>query len=143
MKLGMILLPVLLLSTIMLASCGTNAAESALVDKVWVLETYGEPNNLKSVLQDTEITATFNSDERNVTGSAGCNSYFGDYEVKGNNLSIPGPIAATEMACPEPEGVLEQESQYLRILKSAESYQIQDNELRINCGDEVLTYTAE
>lgn len=143
MKLGMILLAVLLVSIIMVSSCRTDADESALVDGVWVLETYGEPDNLKSVLQDTEITATFNSDERDVTGSAGCNQYFADYVVKGNNLSILEPIGQTEMACPEPEGVMEQERQYFIILKSAESYQIQGKELRINCGEKVLVYTTQ
>jgi len=143
MKLGMILLAVLLVSTIMVSSCRTDADESALVDRVWVLETYGETDNLKNVLQDTKISATFNSDERDVTGSAGCNQYFADYVVKGNNLSILEPIGQTEMACPEPEGVMEQERQYFIILKSAESYQIQGNELRINCGEKVLVYTTQ
>ena len=77
-----------------------------------------------------------------MTGSAGCNSYFGEYEVTTNRLSIPGPIAATEMACLEPEGVMEQETLYLAILKSADSYQIQGNELSIDCGDQVLIYTS-
>ena len=136
------LLAVLLLPTIALSSCGTDVNESALVDRVWILETYGEPDNLKSVLKDTEITITFDSGNRDMTGSAGCNSYFGEYEVAVNGLSIPGPIAATEMACLEPEGVMEQENLYLTILESAESYQIQGDELRIDCGDRVLIYTG-
>jgi len=137
------LLALLLLFTFILAACGTNNGESLLEDKVWVLKSYGEPDNLRGVLQDTEITATFNSSERKVTGSAGCNSYFGPYEVKGGNLSVPGSIAATEMACLEPEGVMAQENMYLRTLQSAESYKIQGNELRIDCGDEILVYTAK
>jgi len=136
------LLVVLLSPTIVLSSCGTDVNESALVDRVWTLETYGEPDNVKSVLKDTEITITFDSGKGSMTGSAGCNSYFGEYEVKANRLSIPGPIAATEMACLEPEGVMEQETLYLTILKSAKSYQIQGNELRIDCGDQVLIYTS-
>ncbi len=137
------LLAALLLFTFILAACGTTNGNSLLEDKVWVLKSHGEPDNLISVLQDTEITATFDSSERKVTGSAGCNSYFGPYEVKGNNFTISGPIAATEMACLEPEGVMAQETLYLRTLQFAESYKIQGSELRIDCGEKILAYTAK
>ena len=137
------LLAALLLFTFILAACGTTNGNSLLEHKVWVLKSHGEPDNLISVLQDTEITAKFSSSEGKVTGSAGCNSYFGTYEVKGNNFTIVGPIAATEMACLEPEGVMAQETRYLRTLQSAESYRIQGSELRIDCGDEILVYTAK
>jgi heat shock protein HslJ len=43
----------------------------------------------------------------------------------------------------EPEGVMDQEQQYLEILQAAESYSIEDGELQINCGNQVLIYTAE
>ncbi len=112
-------------------------------DTDWVLQSYGEFGNLKDVLTDTEITAEFVSSDGTVEGSAGCNSYSGSYEVKDSQLSIPGPIAATEMYCQEPEGVMEQERQYLELLQAAESYSVEDGELQINCGGQVLVYTTE
>lgn len=119
---------------------GTDAGRPALEDKVWVLESYGEPENLKAVLPDMEITATFNSAERKVTGSAGCNSYFGGYEVTGKDLSIPGPIVATEMWCGEQIG--EQELEYLTALRAAENYKIADGKLTITCGNQVLIFKS-
>lgn len=116
---------------------------SDLGGTTWVLQSYGEPGNLKDVLTDTDITAEFISSQGTVEGSAGCNSYSGSYEVEDIQLSIPGPIAATEMYCMEPEGVMEQEQQYLEILQAAESYSVEDGKLQINCGDQVLIYTAE
>jgi heat shock protein HslJ len=116
---------------------------SALEDTKWILESYGELVNLEHVLTDTRITAEFVSSEGTVEGSAGCNSYSGSYEVEDSQLSIPGPIAATEMYCADPEGVMEQEQQYLEILQAAESYSIEEEELQINCGDQVLIYAAE
>ena len=135
-----ILVLLLLSSMIGLASCNYG---SFIENTDWVLQSYGEFGNLKNVLTDTEITAEFVSSEGTVEGSAGCNSYSGSYEVKDSQLSIPGPIAATEMYCQEPEGVMEQERQYLELLQAAESYSVEDGELQINCGGQVLIYTTE
>ena len=110
--------------------------EVSLEDTKWILQLYGESENLKDVLEDTEITATFNKEEGRVTGSAGCNSYFGSYEAEDANLSIPGPIGATEMSCGEQKDT--QEREYLSILQAAESYEIEDGKLTINCGNQVL-----
>jgi len=113
-----------------------------LEDTTWILEAYGKPDNLRVVLEGSEITAIFGSAEGQVNGSAGCNSYFGDYQVNNDKLAILG-IAHTERACFEPEGVMEQENQYLKILRAVVSYQVQDGELQINSGDEILIYGAK
>ena len=124
------------------AACAETAPTDGLEDTRWILESYGERGNLQPIIEGTEITVVFNSAESQVRGSAGCNSYFGDYEISNNKLSIP-VIANTEMYCLEPEGVMDQEYQYLKVLRAAESYQIQDNKLQINCGGQILLYTVE
>ncbi|MFC2016935.1 protease inhibitor I42 family protein [Chloroflexota bacterium] len=113
--------------------------EYSLENVTWILESYGERGDLKAVLDGTEITATFNSDEGRVTGSAGCNSYFGDYEIDENKLFIP-VVGSTEMYCMEPEGNMEQEVQYLKLLNSAESYEFSGSKLRIISGTQVLAF---
>ena len=123
-----------------LFACSADTGEAMLEDTTWILESYGEPGNLKTIITDTEITVEFISAEETVKGSAGCNSYFGGYELKGSQLSIPGPIAATEMYCMEPEGVMDQEQEYLAVLQLAENYEIIGNELQINCGSQVLIF---
>ena len=119
---------------------GNKNQEAKLENKKWVLQSYGEPEGLKDIIAGTEITAEFVSSEGTVKGSAGCNSYFGSYELEGSQLSIAGPIAVTEMYCAEPEGVMEQEQEYLAVLQLAESYEIKGNELWINCGSQVLVF---
>jgi heat shock protein HslJ len=115
--------------------------EAALEDMIWVLQSYGEPGNLKATLEGTEITATFESTEGRVRGSAGCNTYSGDYHISDSKLSIP-LIVSTEIGCLEPEGIMEQELQYLKALQAAESYQIRDGKLEINCGAQILVFAA-
>jgi len=107
-----------------------------------MLESYGEQGNLQAVLEGTEITATFRSAEGQVEGSAGCNSYFGGYEIDKNKLSIP-MMAYTEMACLEPEGVMEQEDKYLRILPDVDSYEISGGKLRMVAGAKALIITPK
>ena len=104
-----------------------------LEDRVWMLESYGEREKPKLLIEDTEINIEFKSAEGQFSGSTGCNQYFGSYEMDGRNLSIPGPIGATEMACLEP--IMRQEQEYLKLLESVESFRIQNDKLIINCSD--------
>jgi len=110
-----------------------------LEDTIWVLESYGEKENLQTVLEDTEITIEFKSEEGKFAGSAGCNSYFGGYEINKSELSIRPPIGSTVMACPEP--IMEQEKEYLELLKTSETFQIQNGKVTISCsGNKVLVF---
>lgn len=87
----------------------------------WTVSSYNDGQGATvSLLPGTEITAQFGEDGT-LTGSAGCNSYSGSYQADGEAISI-GPTAATEMACLEPEGVMDQELAYLAALAKAEIY---------------------
>jgi heat shock protein HslJ len=120
------------LTLIGLTAC--TAAKAALEDKEWVLASYGEQGDLQAVLAGTEITAMFDCAEERVTGSAGCNSYFADYDACGNKLSIL-ELAWTEMACMSPEGVMEQEQEYLTLLLDTVTFQVEDSLLTISSSD--------
>ena len=53
-----------------------------------------------------------------LTGSAGCNTYNATFTIDGGAIEITPP-ATTRKICPEPEGVMEQETAYLAALASA------------------------
>ena len=129
-----LLLTLLVLSVISLTACTT--ATPAFEDIEWVLESYCEKGNLQPVLGDSEITATFDSIEDKVAGSAGCNRYFGGYETSRGKLTM-GLIASTEMWC---EGLMDQEQEYLKILGATETYQIEDGKLHVSSGDKLLIF---
>jgi heat shock protein HslJ len=113
-------------------ACGTHG--SALERNKWSLNSYGEQNNPKQVLDGTEITATFDKGKGEVSGSSGCNTYFASYKIDGNNLSISN-LAWTERACLSPDGVTEQEQEFLSLLADAESFQVDDTSLTITCSN--------
>ena len=137
---------ILAIVTLLAGACAESAPALAptegLEDTRWILESYGEPENLKAMLEGTEITAVFDRAEGRVHGSAGCNTYSGGYQISDSKLSIP-LIVSTEMGCLEPEGVMEQELQYLKALQAAESYEIRDGKLEINCGAQILVFNAK
>ncbi|MFC2056555.1 protease inhibitor I42 family protein [Chloroflexota bacterium] len=108
----------------------------------WELESYGEQGALKAVMEGTRITATFDSNEGQVNGSAGCNNYFGEYRIIKNTISIP-MIGNTEMYCMEPEGRMEQETQYLKMLSEAESYEVNGGKLLIYAENQVLVFVSD
>ncbi|MFC1953683.1 protease inhibitor I42 family protein [Chloroflexota bacterium] len=112
-------------------------------DTVWILESYGEKENPQAVIQGSKTTLIFQSTDSQVTGTGGCNNYFGGYLIEASKLTIGPYIASTEMACMEPEGIFEQEQQYFKILQTAEGYQVQEKRLQIKCGNEILIFTAE
>jgi heat shock protein HslJ len=62
-------------------------------------------------LAGTEITALFDQ-YGNLSGNTGCNNYISKFLVNDRAIEI-GPVAATRMFCAEPEGIMEQESNYL------------------------------
>ena len=92
-----------------------------------------------SVITGTEITANF-GEEGTLSGSAGCNNYNATYEVDRDNISI-GPAAATRMFCPEPEGIMEQEVQYLAALETAATYIIEIDKMEMRTAEFALVAT--
>jgi len=108
-----------------------NAAafEGILWNLMAYLNSQGEVVN---VLPGSEITAGFFNGQ--VTGYAGCNNYFGSYQIDGDRL-VFSEIGSTEMACGEPEGVMQQESDYLANMEWATSYQMQEDQFKISKAD--------
>ena len=113
-----------------------------LEDTTWVLESYGDKENLQTVLEDTEITIEFKNAEDKFGGSGGCNNYFGGYEINKNELTIITPIGSTMMACPEP--IMDQEQEYLKLRETTETFQIQNGKLTVSCsGNNILVFVAQ
>ncbi len=126
---------VILALPVLLAGCGGSEPSASLDGTQWVLSSL----NGSSPLQGTEITLAF--DDGEASGSAGCNSYFGPYTVEGTAGLIFQGLASTEMACLKPEGIMEQETEYLQILRAATRFAVTDGQLEMSCvGEGVLIY---
>ncbi len=115
------------------------AIQPPLADTSWVLEQYGEPENLSPVLPNTELTVSFDG-ATEVTGLAGCNSYGGTYTSAVDGTLEFGMLHQTEMYCELP-GVMEQEQAFMGALHLADRYQYVDGYLHISGGGKLLVFS--
>ena len=100
----------------------------------WVVTGYNNGRGgFTSVLIGTEMTALF-SEDGSLTGNAGCNDFTTTYSVAGERIFVE-PAAVTRKACIEPEGIMEQEGEYLAALTGATNYRIQDDMLEMFDAD--------
>ena len=114
------------LSLLFAVSCSIipGTGSNQLSGTTWKLISYA--GNIP--LAGKDMTAAF--DTKEIRGSASCNSYFGTYRLKGDQISISG-LGWTEMACMDPEGIMEQELTIMKLLSESSSYTIQGDILQI------------
>jgi heat shock protein HslJ len=86
----------------------------------WTVTGVNTGDAIVSPIVGTELTAVF-ADDGSLTGSAGCNNYTTSYTADTGEIEIE-PVAATKKFCPEPEGIMEQETAYLAALAAATQY---------------------
>ena len=113
--------------------------ETMLVDIVWVLTAYGDPNNLTLSEAGVVTTVIFSADGT-LNGNTGCNNYSAGYQIQENQISISLP-AMNLMAC---ETGMEQEQAFMQLLEAAQSYRLGVNALEISAADgtQVMRFSA-
>jgi heat shock protein HslJ len=119
---------------------GQSLAEFAaqptdLAGTSWTVIAYNNgQGGIVSTLSGTTLTAEFSA-EGQLGGSAGCNQYNASYETDGSGTLTIGAAISTRMACTEPEGVLEQEAQFLEALATVATYRMEGNQLELRTAD--------
>lgn len=106
----------------------------------WRATSFLQGDAVSGAIAGTDITATFDADG-NLSGSAGCNNYTATFTTDKSAITITQP-ASTKKACVDPEGVMEQESDYLAALPKAKSFRVEGGtlELLTETGTFVATY---
>jgi putative lipoprotein len=96
----------------------------------------------RDALTGVRVTAVFGADSR-VSGSGGCNQYFGRAAVSGDQLTV-GLLGTTMMYCGA-EGVMAQEAAYHSALEKAKVHRVVDGRLQLGpaAGVVTLVYQAE
>ena len=129
-----------LLGVILVSGCiGGSEQVRELEGSVWnLVEIDG-----MAILPDSGVSLKFADGQ--ASGSAGCNSYSGEYKV-GTGGSIEfGMMAWTLMACMEPEGLMEQETAYMRALGEVVIFNLSGEELTMQneSGSVLLVFGKE
>jgi heat shock protein HslJ len=88
----------------------------------WEVTSFATATAVSSPIAGTELTASFEEDGT-LSGFAGCNTYMTTYSTDGEAIEI-APAATTRKACPEPDGVMQQEAAYVAALVEAERFSV-------------------
>jgi heat shock protein HslJ len=132
----------MLLAVLLLAGCAsanTPPDDNAptLAGTFWRLTEYGTPGELQAPIDQYQPTLSIA--EGSLSGSTGCNTYGGEYRIEETTMTF-GALAQTERACLE-DGVMQQESRYMELLRNVESFALADDTLTLTAPDGVLVYT--
>lgn len=107
-----------------------------LIGSAWILTTY----NGQQPINGYQPTMKFEADR--ISGSTGCNHFGGDFLIKDDTVKFEG-VHSTEMACMEPEGIMDQERIYLETLQAVVRFSFTDEELVLfTDGDRYLKFSS-
>jgi len=109
---------------------------ASLTGATWVATSLNNGRQaVVSIADGGVVTATFTEDGQ-LNGSAGCNSYMTGYTLDGQAIAIEPP-ASTRKLCPD-EAVMAQEAAYFSLLPSAASWRISGTTLELRAADGAL-----
>ncbi|MCB0549078.1 MAG: META domain-containing protein [Phaeodactylibacter sp.] len=112
--------------------------DQSLEGTSWILLKFSlEDGTILEPQGEKPITLKFKSGQ--VSGSAGCNSYFASFETRKEQLKFDG-IGATEKYCP---GLMEQEKQYFGLLEEAQAFILRPGQLEITSPAGKLLFDEE
>jgi heat shock protein HslJ len=125
--------PILILAVV-LSACGGDDDGGAqdpadLEGDPWVLTQMLNADG-ESEIVDVGVNAEF--DGSTMSGISGCNNYNTSYEATGNEISF-GPIAGTQMACPEPQ--MSVETRYLELLATVATFEVDGRSMSMSDTD--------
>jgi heat shock protein HslJ len=124
---------------ILTTACNQNSSSAphSLSGTEWILDTL----NGQAPMASTAITLNFTEDT--IGGLASCNSYGGPYKTSAIGEFSVEEIEMTEMDCPQPNGIMEQEQEFINTLVIVESFAIKGENLELldAAGTALLVFT--
>ena len=117
----------------------------ALDDVTWELESFDSVAGSESLIENTHISLSADLDNKKISGFGSCNTYSADFSIDetNHNISITNAIH-TDMACSEPENIMEQEQDYFDTLIQVQFFTFDNTMLKMVIGgDTSLNYSPE
>lgn len=111
-------------------------SDKAFEGTAWELVSFEAAGTAEAVPTEAEITATFA--EGKITGSGGCNNYFGEYSMENGRVTVAA-VGATKMAC---DGKMELEQRFFTEIAQTHTVVMEANQLRLVSNNGVLVFEA-
>src|SRR5688500_4763773 len=86
-----------LIITILFAAIGSGVAQDKSLNGKWIFVSSSE-KDLGTIAPDLLPELNFNSGEKKVTGTTGCNTLSGNFEIEKDKMTF-GPVITTKKAC--------------------------------------------
>ena len=143
---SMLLMVLLSLGFVLVAQAQTSrdlsTGQRALAGTEWRLVSFGPVGTETDVIAGTTITLKFGEDGR-ISGSTGCNSYGGTYQVRGDTVSF-SRLVSTRRACLD-QNANQQEQRFLAALEAGNRFRLSGNRLTIlsDRGRNVLNFVSD
>lgn len=100
----------------------------------WIISGYNDgAEAVVNVMSDSVSEVSFGEDGL-ISGTGGCNRLTGEFTASEGQLEV-GTLGMTQMACPEPAGVMEQEMAVVKALESATAYLVEGDSLTLSTDD--------
>lgn len=128
---------------ILITACAAQTpAPFRLAGSKWTLTNLTQNGTMQIPAAGTKITLEF-SENGQVSGSSGCNSYGGTYKAQGEILDI-GALVSTLRACVDPNA-MKMEAAYVGALQEAQMFSKSADGLTITFanGSGKLEFTAQ
>jgi heat shock protein HslJ len=124
-----------------LTACSGGASSQDNLEGPWEVSALTDENGeLEPPLDGSFLTAIIA--EAVIEGFSGCNSYNGGANLNGSEVSF-GPFASTLKACPLPDGLMEQEGNYLSLLQTADTWETTDSGVDLVSEGETVIQLVE
>lgn len=101
----------------------------------WVLGSYAVADGMLEVPEGVQATLLLNGGQ--AVGNAGCNSYFGTYEIDATSLTFPEPFGQTLRLCDGPEQAVE--DAFLPLLQATAGWAVDNGTLTLTDADGAMT----
>ena len=138
-----LLLVLLLITVPALAQTSRDLStdQRVLTGTEWRLVSLGPSGSESDLVAGTTVTLKFGEDGR-ASGSTGCNSYGGTYEVHGDRITF-GRLVSTRRACLD-QNANQQEQRFLAALEAANRFRLSSDRLTIfsDRGRNVLNFVS-
>ncbi len=110
-------------------TCEKSSVETPLTNTYWKLVSLND-EAVETHADQREVHLLLETGGLKVRGFAGCNQFFDDYTVEGEQLRFE-QLASTRMACPH----LDEETAFLQALDKVTTYEILGESLEL-CGED-------
>jgi heat shock protein HslJ len=111
-----------------LAKTGQQYSESDLIGKKWRLMEMNSKAVPNPGSDGKDYFIILQNEENRINGFAGCNSFFGTYEMKAGSRISFSKMGSTMMACPN----MNIEQELFRILEMVDNYSFNGTTLQLN-----------